>query len=58
MDNGIACSPSKFENDTNISSEVDNLQGRDATQRDLVRLQRWAHERLMISTNPNAKSCT
>lgn len=58
MDSGVACTLSKFENDTKVSREVDNMQGRNAIQRDLVRLERWAHESLMISTRPNERSCT
>lgn len=58
MDSGVACTLSKFENDTKVSREVDNMQGRNAIQRDLVRLERWAHESLMISARPNERSCT
>ncbi|PKU32101.1 rna-directed dna polymerase from mobile element jockey-like [Limosa lapponica baueri] len=47
MDSGIECTFSKFANDTKLCGVVDMLEGRDAIQRDLDRLERWARVNLM-----------
>ncbi|GAB0189021.1 mitochondrial enolase superfamily member 1 [Grus japonensis] len=47
MDSGIECTLSKLANDTKLRCVVDTLEGRDAIQRDLERLERWARANCM-----------
>ncbi|GAB0203592.1 hypothetical protein GRJ2_002824800 [Grus japonensis] len=47
MDSGIECTLSKFANDTKLCGAVNMLEGRNAIQKDLDRLERWAYANCM-----------
>ncbi|PKU45857.1 maestro heat-like repeat-containing protein family member 7 [Limosa lapponica baueri] len=47
MDSGIECTLSKLADDIKLCGPVDMLEGRDAIQRELDRLERWAFAKLM-----------
>lgn len=46
-DSRIECSVSKCADDMKLSGAVDVPEGREAIQKHLDRLERWAHEKLM-----------
>jgi len=46
-DSRVECNFSKFADDNKLSGAVDMLEGGDATQSDLDRLERWARANLM-----------
>jgi len=55
MNSGIDCTVGKFVTDTKLHGAVNMLEGRDAIQRDLDRLERWACAHLMKFSKAKCK---
>ncbi|XP_058691655.1 triadin isoform X6 [Poecile atricapillus] len=51
IDSGFQCTLSEFTDDTQVCDAVNTLEGRNNTQRDLVRFERWAQLILMKFSN-------
>ena len=55
MYSGIVCALSKFADDIKLCGAVNMLEGRDAIQRDLDRLERWVRANFMKFNNAKCK---
>jgi len=55
MNSGTECTLSKFAHDAKLCGAADALEGRDAIQRDLDRLEKWACANLMKFNNAKYK---
>ncbi|GAB0188408.1 mitochondrial enolase superfamily member 1 [Grus japonensis] len=55
MDSGIECTLSKFANNIKLCGMVNTLEGKDAIQRDLDRLERWARANHMKFSKAECK---
>ncbi|XP_031408844.1 adenylate cyclase type 1-like [Meleagris gallopavo] len=55
MNSGIECTLSKFADDAKLNGAVEILDGKDAIQRDMERLEMWTHDNLMKFNMTNCK---
>lgn len=55
IDSRLECICSELADDTNLTNAINKIEGRDAIQRDLDKLEKWGHMNKMMFNKANCK---